>query len=81
MVSLLYVANFLVALAVPRWGFALGWLLLAAGYAVMDSVPAALWLATREERWNSARWMGGHFLLNLAVVLLFVDLLHDRLFP
>jgi len=81
LVSLLYAANFLVALAVPRWGFALGWLLLSLGYAVMDGVPAQLWRATRDQRWNSQRWIAGHFCLNLAVILLLADLLQDRLFP
>lgn len=81
MVSLLYAANFLVALAVPRWGFAFGWLLLAIGYAIMDGIPAALWRASRDQRWDSPRWVTGHFCLNLAIICLFLDLLKDRLFP
>jgi hypothetical protein len=81
LVSLLYAINFLVCLAVERWGFALGWLLLAVGYAIMDGIPAALWRATRDQRWDSPRWIGGHFCLNLAVILLLADLLQDRLFP
>lgn len=80
-VSLLYTANFLVALAAHRMGFAFGWLLLAAGYAIMDSIPATLWLARRDERWASRRWVTGHVCLNFAILCLFVDLLKDRLFP
>ena len=62
-------------------GFAFGWLLLAAGYAIMDSIPATLWLARRDERWASRRWVTGHVCLNFAILCLFVDLLKDRLFP
>ena len=80
-VSWLYFANFLVALAVPRLGFALGWLLLSVGYGLMDGVPEYLWRTTRELRWSSRRWVAGHFCLNLAVILLLADLLQDRLFP
>ena len=80
-VSLLYATNFLVALAVPRWGYALGWLLLALGYAIMDDIPAGLWRASRDQRWASRRWVAGHVCLNFAILSLFVDLLKDRLFP
>ncbi len=80
-VSLLYALNFLVALSVARWGFALGWLLLAVGYALMAGLPAWLWVASRDRKWDSPRWVGGHFCLNLAIVVLFIDLLQDRLFP
>jgi len=81
LVSCLYAANFLVALAVPRWGFAVGWLLLAIGYAIMDGVPQAVWRSARDQRWENPRWVSGHLCLNLAVLCLFVDLLRDRLFP
>ena len=81
LVSLLYAANFMVALAVPRWSFALGWLLLALGYRIMDGIPAGLWQAERAQKWHSSRWVSGHLCLNLAVVFLFLDLLRDRLFP
>lgn len=81
LVSWLYAANFLVALSIERWGFAIGWLLLAIGYGVMDGIPARLWRASRDQKWDSPRWVTGHFCLNLAVILLFVDVLHNRLFP
>ncbi len=81
LVSILYGANFLVALTAPRWGFALGWLLLAIGYALMDGLPAQVWHAPRSTKWNSPRWITGHFCLNSAIVLLFADLLRGRLFP
>jgi hypothetical protein len=81
LVSLLYIANFLVALSVARWGFACGWLLLAIGYAIMDGIPHWLWRAPRDRRWASPRWITGHFCLNVAIILLFIDVIQDRLFP
>ena len=80
-VSILYAANFLVALSASRWAFASGWLMLAVGYAIMAGVPNSLWRATNAEKWDSPRWVSGHFCLNLAVIFLFADLLKDRLFP
>ncbi|MBY0504557.1 MAG: hypothetical protein K2X03_11635 [Bryobacteraceae bacterium] len=80
LVSILYLANFLASLAIGRWGFALGWLLMAAGFLLMDTLPGIVWRASRDFQWKSPQWVAGHFCLNLAVVLLLADVLQDRLF-
>lgn len=78
--SLLYYLNFLLMLSQARWVEALGWLLMATGFLLMDRVPEALYARPFVERFVNRTWRLGHLSLSGAVFLLFVALVSRRLF-
>jgi hypothetical protein len=79
-VSLIYYVNFLLLLSQARWVEAAGWLLMSAGFLLMDRVPPALYAMPFTDRFVNRNWRLGHLSLSTAVILLFLGLVSRRLF-